>query len=99
MNELDCEVEAFTGVTWLKNMLFPTLSYKLKLFFPDPSFCFHFFPIHICLANQIHLFLVPVKNASNLRARFENIAKNNDEEARKRVEEEKRQRQEKDKKV
>ena len=49
--------------------------------------------------SSLHLFLVPVKNASNLRARFENIAKNNDEEARKRVEEEKRQRQEKDKKV
>ena len=42
-------------------------------------------------------FTVPAKNAANLRARFENIAKNNDDASRQRVEEERRQRQLKDK--
>ena len=42
-------------------------------------------------------FTVPAKNAANLKARFENIAKNNDDTSRQRVEEERRQRQLKDK--
>ena len=42
--------------------------------------------------------LVPSKNASNLRARFENIAQQNEIEAQKRAEDEKRKREEKDKK-
>merc|ERR1712110_314299 len=41
---------------------------------------------------------VPSKNASNLRARFENIAQQNEIEAQKRAEDEKRKREEKDKK-
>ena len=42
--------------------------------------------------------LVPSKNASNLRARFENIAQQNEIDAQKRAEDEKRKREEKDKK-
>ena len=42
--------------------------------------------------------LVPNKNSSNLRARFENMAQQNMEEAQKRAEEEKRKREEKDRK-
>ena len=42
---------------------------------------------------------IPARNAGNLKARFENMAKQNEEEAKKRAEEEKKRREEKDKKV
>ena len=38
---------------------------------------------------------VPVKNAGNLRARFENMAKQNEEEAKRKAEEERKKREEK----
>ena len=40
--------------------------------------------------------VVPVKNAGNLRARFENMAKQNEEEAKRKAEEERKRREEKD---
>ena len=40
---------------------------------------------------------VPVKNAGNLRARFENMAKQNEEEAKRKAEEERKKREEKGK--
>ena len=42
---------------------------------------------------------IPARNAGNLKARFENMAKQNEEEAKKRAEEEKKRREEKDKQV
>merc|ERR1711935_443428 len=39
---------------------------------------------------------VPAKNAGNLRARFENMAKQNEEEAKRKAEEERKKREEKD---
>ena len=42
---------------------------------------------------------IPSRNAGNLKARFENMAKQNEEEAKKRAEEEKKRREEKDKQV
>ena len=41
---------------------------------------------------------IPSRNAGNLKARFENMAKQNEEEAKKKAEEEKKRREEKDKK-
>ena len=38
---------------------------------------------------------MPVKNAGNLRARFENMAKQNEEEAKRKAEEERKKREEK----
>ena len=40
---------------------------------------------------------MPVKNAGNLRARFENMAKQNEEEAKRKAEEERKKREEKGK--
>ena len=42
---------------------------------------------------------IPSRNAGNLKARFENMAKQNEEEAKKRAEEEKKRREETDQKV